>query len=343
MKPINLIEIETSWGFRSFELHEGDITQLDFTVDVLAISAFKGDYEPVPGTVIEALLKNVQIDMKELSKRREFDLVEAFGCWIAKVAPGKNFERILCAEIVGGKFETKEVIENVFAVLSMLEMKKIRPEILALPILGAGQQQQSASEVIKELLDCSLRYMQQSASIKKVVFVARRKTRAQELDKAMNELLGRVKVVVPRGDWHENTRRRILTSIEAAGHLAGTGTSIFLDARRVFSSNQIRSFEMGITARRLVEFIVNSLLQKRVAPDLCGRIDALADIGVAEWLRSYMHTLRIFGNESAHEKQKVNRRPAVISEADIGVCLLCLEQVLGFWLHQKKNESQTRN
>jgi hypothetical protein len=241
--------------------------------------------------------------------------------------------------MVGGNLELSEVIENVFAVLSMLEMKQIKPETLALPVLGAGQQQQSATLVIKELLDCGLRYMHQSTSIKKIVFVARRETRALELDKAMNELLGRVKVVVPRGDWYEHTRRRILASIEVANRLARGSTSIFLDARRVFSSDQIRSFEMGITSRRLVEFIVGDLLRKAAGADLLGRIDALGELGVAEWLRCYMHTLRIFGNESAHEKHKPNRKPLVISEADMGVCLLCLDQVLNFWISQKKAEA----
>lgn len=343
MKPLNLIDIETPWGYRTFELHQGDITQLDFKVDVLAISAFRGDYEPVSGTVIDALLKNCQVDLKALSGHREFDLVDVFGCWIAKAVPDTKFERILCAEMVGGKFEIREVIENVFAVLSMLEMKNVKPQTLALPILGAGQQQQSATVVIRELLDCSLRYMHHSPNIRKIIFVARREVRAQELDNAMNQALGRVKVVVPRGELYEHTRKQILGSIDDASRIAGGSTLLFVDARRVFSSDQIRSFEMGITARRLVEFIVSDLLKKGVGADLCGKIEALSDLGIAEWLRSYMHTLRVFGNESAHEKQKLNRRPPVISEADMGLCLLCLQQVLGFWLDLKRGAPRLKS
>ena len=336
MKPLNLIDIETPWGFRTFELHQGDITQLDMDVDVLVVSAFKGNYAPVPGTIIEALLNNLQIDLRELAKAREFDLVDVFGCWTAQVVPKNKFGRIICAEMVGGKLEAKEVVENVFAVLSMLEMKNIKPETLALPVLGAGQQQLSATEIIKNLLDCAVRYMHQSSSIRKILFVARQENRAKELDQAMNGLLGRVKVVVPRGDWYDHTRRQILTSIQTGAQLAGKNTSVFVDAQRVFSSDQIRSFEMGIASRRLVEFVVANLLGKNVGADLCGRIDNLSTVGVAEWLRSYMHTLRIFGNESAHEKQKLHRKPAVISEGDISVCLLCLAQVLQFWIAQKR-------
>ena len=338
MKPLNLIDIETSWGYRTFELHHGDITQLDFDVDVLAVSAFKGDYAPVRGTIIEALLKNLQIDLRELAKTREFDLVDAFGCWTAKVEPKNKFGHIVCAEIVGGKLDPKDVVENVFAVLSMLEMKDKRIETLALPILGAGQQKLDPIRIIKDLLHCAQKYMNRSATIKKILFVALQENLAHELDRAMNESLGRVKVVVPRGEWYEHTRRRILTSIDAAAPLVGNNTSIFSDARRVFSSDQIRSFEMGIASRRLVEFVVGNLLGKSVGPDLCGRIDRLGELHIAEWVRSYMHTLRVFGNESAHEKQKATRKPAAISEGDMGICLLCLDQILQFWLAHKRAE-----
>src|SRR5687767_208074 len=216
MTILNLIDIETPWGYRTFELHQADITQLDFKVDVLAISAFKGDYAPVSGTVIEALLKNCKIDLKALSRNREFDLVNSLGCWIARPVPNSKFERVLCAEMVGGRFEIGEIIENVFAVLSMLEMKNIEPQTLALPILGAGQQQQKASVVIQALLNSSLKYMHQSPNIRRIIFVARREVRAQELDYAMNKALGRVKVVVPKGEWYEHTRKLILGSIEDA-------------------------------------------------------------------------------------------------------------------------------
>ena len=39
MQAINFIEIETKSGYRSFELHCDDITDLEFDVDLLVISA----------------------------------------------------------------------------------------------------------------------------------------------------------------------------------------------------------------------------------------------------------------------------------------------------------------
>ena len=344
MNRINLIDIETPWGYRSFELHQGDITQLDFPVDVLAISAFRNDYEPVPGTVIAALLSNCGIDLKALSSRREFDLVDSFGCWIAQVTPNSIFKRIICIEMVGGNFELGDVIENLFAVLTMLEMKGVKPKTLALPVLGAGQQRQDPTIVIKELLACSLRYMHHSASIKRIIFVARREERARQLDTGMNDVLGRVKVVMPRGDLYERARKRIIESIDSAREIvAPDGAAVLIDARRIFSSDQIRSFEMGIASRRILEFIVRDISQKKVGTDLCGKIEELGTRDIAEWIRSYMHVLRVFGNESAHEKHKVSRKPPIVTESDMGLCLLCLHRVLDFWLGLKTSAAATQH
>ncbi len=55
MSLINSIEIDTNSGYRSFELHQGDITQLGFPVDGMVVSAYAGGYTSLPGTVLGAL------------------------------------------------------------------------------------------------------------------------------------------------------------------------------------------------------------------------------------------------------------------------------------------------
>jgi hypothetical protein len=338
MKPLNLIEIETPWGYRTFELYHGDVTQLDFKIDVLAISAFKGNYEPLAGTVIGALWQSCQINVKALSEQREFDLVDAFGCWVAQAAPNTKFERLLCAELVGGKFQINEVIENLFVVLSILEMKGIKAHTLALPVLGAGNQRQDPSVVIKELLDGSLRYMNHSPKMRRILFVEYEGERARQLDRAMNEVLGRVRVELPKGELFKGLRKDILKSIENARTLAGMRSyELFNDARRLISSDQVRSFELGIISRRLVEFIVDDILPPKRKFDLMGKIEKLSELGIADWIASYMHVLRIFGNESAHEKLKPNRKPTSVTEADMAVCLFCLKRLLEFWVEFRES------
>ena len=69
MKLLNLIEIETRWGFKSFELYCGDITKMEKPVDLLAFSILESVYSPTQNSVVGALTKNHQIDFGELVKR----------------------------------------------------------------------------------------------------------------------------------------------------------------------------------------------------------------------------------------------------------------------------------
>lgn len=333
MKKLNLLEIETRWGYKTFELYHGDITKLEFTVDVLAVSAFYGNYEPVPHTVIGALLNNCGIDVGELARRPEFNLKEVFNCWVARLPGDAKFKRVLCVEFADGGMESHEAIENLFVTLSILEAKRIKVRTLALPILGTGNQVLAPAKIIKALLDCSLKHMNLSQNLKRIIFVEVNKDRARQLDKSMNDTLGRVKVVMPKGALSEQLRKEIIQGAESAAALAGPkGHELFSDLRRLINSDQSRSFEIGIIARRLVEFVADDLLHKKKGFDLCSKIENLSERGVADWMRSYMHVLRILGNESAHEKDKADRVPANIDEADMALCFFCLQRVLDFWV-----------
>jgi len=109
-----------------------------------------------------------------------------------------------------------------------------------------------------------------------------------------------------------------------------------LTLKRFVLNEKSKSFELGIAARRFTELMVDDLLQE-LKYDLFGaslyrKIGYLKDLGIAEWIMSYMHVLRIFGNESAHHQDQASRRPAVISESDLGLCLFCLERLLDFWI-----------
>ncbi|HEX6186136.1 MAG TPA: hypothetical protein VFZ44_19765, partial [Pyrinomonadaceae bacterium] len=165
MKQLNLLEIETRWGYKTFELYQGDITGLEFPVDVLAVSAFYGSYAPVPNTVIRALRDNCGVEVGELARRPEFNLKEGFNCWVARLPGDAKFRRLLCVEFTGGE-EPREVIENLFVTLSVLDMKGVKVGTLALPILGTGNQVLSPEKVIKALLDSSLSYMNRSQNLR---------------------------------------------------------------------------------------------------------------------------------------------------------------------------------
>jgi hypothetical protein len=53
MQRRNIVGVNTRYGYRTCELHEGDISQLDRHVDAMAISALAGDYQDPPSGTIK--------------------------------------------------------------------------------------------------------------------------------------------------------------------------------------------------------------------------------------------------------------------------------------------------
>jgi hypothetical protein len=161
--------------------------------------------------------------------------------------------------------------------------------------------------------------------------VERDETRAAQFDRAMDEALGRERVVLARGVAVDGLRRELLALVSGAKGVSEDGARVLRDVARVVEDEHARSFEIGIVCRRMLERVIGELPGKRRGP-LYAQIDALAEQGVADWMRSYMHTLRIFGNEAAHERDAEARRPATLTERDLAIALFCLERVLHFWL-----------
>lgn len=85
-------------------------------------------------------------------------------------------------------------------------------------------------------------------------------------------------------------------------------------------------------ARRLAELIVDCQIgPASLDESLAARVGRLREKDVASWTISCTHTLRLFGNESAHEKSSRGPRPPHVSEEDLAICLFCLHRLLDFW------------
>src|SRR4026209_1606046 len=100
MERLNLTEVETRFGYKSFELWQGDLTQIEERIDGLIVSAIPDNYELVPGTVINALEKALGIDVSALAKDKELDFRSLLDCWISKALQKGPFGRVLCVETV---------------------------------------------------------------------------------------------------------------------------------------------------------------------------------------------------------------------------------------------------
>ncbi len=338
MKQVNAIQIETVWGYKTFELYQGDITNLDFSVDILAVSVLMGDYYPLKGTVVGALYENHQIRLESLLEDCEFDLRKYFSCWVSKEIENPKFKRLLCVEMLSLSFTTGEVIKNVFIILSILEAKGIVIQSVALPLLGTGSLSINPDKVIKALLNNSLEHLQRSQTLKEIKFVTYHQDRVEQLNEAMNQALSRVKIVLPKGDFVEKIRKDIKNKLEKANSITNhSNIELFSDVRRIVSSEESRSFELGIAARKIVEFIVEDILgnQKGMLYQKIQNIQSVSEPKIADWIIYYMHILRVLGNESAHEIGNKDRVPVTLSEADLELCLLSIYRLLDFWIDFK--------
>jgi hypothetical protein len=333
MKRLNLIEIETRWGYRTIELYCGDLTKVERDIDVLAVSSFWHDYSPSPKSLIGALARNCGISVLELSKSCEYDFRDSLGCWIAKVKPASKFARVACVDITGGRLEIAELIENLFVSLSILEMKGIKINNLALPVLGAGMQALDPEEMIRALLGSMKKHRDNLRDLNQVLFVEIDEQRASQLDQGINEQLGRVKLLLPRDQLFDGLRKDIGKNLDKADALAESDDgAVFRDLRRLILADQSAWFEIGIASRKVVEYVVEQVLpDNELEGVLWKNIDHLHGHRIAKWITSYMHVLRVFGNESAH-KQAPDRYPSNIDQGDMLLCLFCLQRVLDFWI-----------
>jgi hypothetical protein len=76
LDQINTMVVETRWGDREFRFFRGDITKLNFPVDLMVISSIESDYEPTETSVIGSLYRNREISVAQLSDDPEFTLAQ---------------------------------------------------------------------------------------------------------------------------------------------------------------------------------------------------------------------------------------------------------------------------
>ena len=68
--------------------------------------------------------------------------------------------------------------------------------------------------------------------------------------------------------------------------------------------------------------------------DLFKKTETLHNRNIAQWISSYMHVLRIFGNESADERNQ-GRVANELTENDFIISLFFLNRVLQIWSDTK--------
>lgn len=141
---------------REIQLCEGDLTNVDakfFATDILALSAFDGDYTETPSSLIGKLAAT-GVSIRKMAQDPDTRL-NSRHCWFSKpivsAPPGFPFTRVVCVETPRGG-SPLVAASDMFTALSPFLMRNPTMSSVSLPILGTGDQGASLAEMLKALI-----------------------------------------------------------------------------------------------------------------------------------------------------------------------------------------------
>ena len=341
LKLRNQVSVDTRWGLRRFELYEGDLTAISESVDLLTLSVFPGQYVPPPGarSAVAALRENLGIDLGALAADAEIDARSVFGCWVSRRLEKGPFRRVLCDETLGEGRNVGDVIVNIFAFLSAIEAKGIDVRSMAMPLVGAGVQRIDPQTILEPLLTHALGYLERSRALEVIRFVEMHPERIESFSRAMDKHLGRVAVGLT-ADSHAALLCKEMIGLLAthADRFEGRNDDLRRELERMLKDPETLSQQIFGAARRLCEALVLELggpvPSRRGGPQLMQDIEGLPGRGVARWVVSYLHVLRVFGNEVVHNGERPEQQPAHLTQADLELCIAVMHRLLRLWLSE---------
>lgn len=144
---------------RLLDLCVGDITLAESPIDLICVSAFRGDYSPTDTSVIGALLKR-GIDVANLKKGSEYmrlPQADTARCWISPLTD-REFRRVLCFECTGQAAPSvgevfRAITEHVLAERTLAEPATETPlDCVRMPLFGTGDGGGDLHEMLGETL-----------------------------------------------------------------------------------------------------------------------------------------------------------------------------------------------
>lgn len=330
MELINLLEIKSPYGYRQFKLVKGDIGLINFPVDLLCVSAFKGRYFPTPGSLLGSLKNNRNISLLDLAESPVLDLRHSENTFMVDVAEDPFLKRILCVEMIGTYRPIGDILDSLLITLYMAELKGIKIRSLMMPLIGTGQQQIEPGELLGSLLKKVEYLLKTSVTVEEVYLVAYTTEQADLLNSTMNLLLKRSVSIFHKNQIISTVGGNIKEVISKNSPRLNAGC--YTDLLAVLEDREINSFKLAITSRKICEHILNNMIKEEAHLDLAKKINYLRLQNIPPWMINYFHMLRIFGNAYAHDLAGTNSQAAEMNEQDIVIALFGLERVIEFYI-----------
>ncbi|PDW02515.1 hypothetical protein CJ255_13620 [Candidatus Viridilinea mediisalina] len=207
-------------------------------------------------------------------------------------------------------------------------------------MLGTGNQKYNPHAVMQILLELSTAHLLRSSGTQQIHFVAYESHQAQQLTEAMDEHLGRVKVLLPKGDLVDSIKYDIDGLIRMLQQM--NPIKVLDDLQQLILNDNATPLGFGITGRDLADAIVNDLLNlEDQKGDLNGKIRKLQKpkYDVPEWAKQYLHVLRTIGNNFAHGQAAAQKMSTSLGPQDLEIQLICIRRVLKLWFDIQREKS----
>jgi hypothetical protein len=188
MKLLADWKLECDGKDRLIELYWGDLSHLppEHAADILIVSAFRNDYMPTPTSLIGALERN-GISVGRLSFAKEKDLRNEFGCWLSHTVGVTSFKRLLCVES-GWQGSPPELADSIFRALVPISLSNAPTRIVAMPLIGAGDQGYPADQIMSAVLRSAVSWFRRGMPVEVLKIVAYSDASARQAKDAFQEI-----------------------------------------------------------------------------------------------------------------------------------------------------------
>ncbi|GAB2545289.1 toll/interleukin-1 receptor domain-containing protein [Spirosoma aerophilum] len=175
MNLLSQLTISRPEGNASIQLLQGDLSAIppEFAVDILALSAFPGHYEPIVGTLIGSFYE-AGLSIGDLANNRELDFPQ-LSCWLSSPLSTAQqarfqFSKVLCFEPRGQVDDADTEVGNLFRGINTFAIDKQYND-LAMPVLSTGNRQFPIEAMLPALLDTAIFWFENGLPLKSLKLV----------------------------------------------------------------------------------------------------------------------------------------------------------------------------
>lgn len=353
----NSVTIETPHGYREFRLLCGDIAAQPS--DLLVFSVHAGAGRP-GGNVLWALedrYDTLDLDaaalLLSLTGNSPFRLTSAPGslespAGVYMVAPptGSPFQDLLMLRLPGARQFGDDVtaaeayrraVRGAFAAVSALEFHGKSYPSIALPVLG-GQRKFPKLEAMTHLLTAAVDWLNVSRHTERILFTVFEEEEVRDWSQAMDQALGRT---FDDGDYDDAAAELRIRLAEKVGVILAAESEsglrrILRDLRDALGKEKELSIQQfGMLGRLLAEAVSARLcsdLGIKPSNNAFANIEKLGESPrISRWINSYLHCLRVLGNEAVHLMDREDRLPEALAPGDLVVIFGNMVRVVDFY------------